>query len=105
MRPVYLVSVSPTFQDEVWRAAADLGARVHEGVAQFHDRQDGSLLTVFGSLDDRDASDWRDDLVASPRVADVPDLSSATAVTVECRSETLVASWVARLAALLPEQA
>ena len=104
MKSAYLVSLAPTFEDDVWRAATELGAQVRDGVAQVHDEQD-RLLTVFGGLDEKHAPDWRDDLVASPSLAAVPDLGTSTAVAVECRSEELFASWVGRLAGLLPEAA
>lgn len=104
MRSAYLVSLAPTFEDDVWRAATELGALVRDRVAQVHDEQD-RLLTVFGGLDEKHARDSRDDLVASPVLADVPQLDASAAVAVECRSAELFASWVGRLAALLPEAA
>lgn len=60
------------------------------------------MLLITGGLGVDGASAWRDDLVASPGRDTVPDLSAAAAVLVECRWEDLFASWIARLAALLP---
>ncbi|MBO0898914.1 hypothetical protein J1G42_02915 [Cellulomonas sp. zg-ZUI222] len=104
MKAAYLVSTSSSFEDDVWRAAAALGAVVDGPYAQYRDEQN-HYLTIFGALDPRHAHDWRDDLAASPGLDDVPDLSTALAVSVECRWEDLFAAWIARLAARLPEAA
>lgn len=104
MKSAYLVSPAPSFEDDVWRAAAALGADVHGPYAQYRDAE-GRYVTVFGALDPKHAADWRDDLVPGPGMETVPDLRAALAVSVECRWEDLFASWVGRLATLLPEPA
>ena len=60
------------------------------------------MLLITGGLGLDGAGAWRDDLVASPGSDTVPDLSTAARVLVECRWEDPFASWIARLAALLP---
>ena len=60
------------------------------------------MLLITGGLGLDGAGAWRDDLVASPGSDTVPDLSTAARVLVECRWEDPFASWIARLAVLLP---
>lgn len=104
MKSAFLVSAGPTFEDDVWRAARSLGADVIVPSAQFRDDQ-GRVLLITGGLGLDGAGAWRDDLVASPGLDAVPDLSAAAAVLVECRWEEMFATWIAWLAALLPEPA
>ena len=104
MKAAYLVSPAPSFEDDVWRAAATLGADVHGPYARYRDTED-RFITVFGALDPKNAADWRDDLRSAPGMDAVPDLEDTFAVSVECRREDLFASWVGKLATLLPEPA
>ncbi|GEK23163.1 hypothetical protein CXY01_36830 [Cellulomonas xylanilytica] len=101
MKSAYLVSLSEAFEVDVLQAAAGLGADVRNDVAQLRDDQD-RLVTVFGGLGAHDAPDWRAGLSAAPGSGPLPDLSTATAVSIECRWEDLFVSFVGRLAALLP---
>lgn len=101
MRSAHLVSLSESFEHDVLQAAARMGADVREDVAQLRDEQD-RFVTVFGGLGLDRASDWREDLTPAPGTGPLPDLSTALAVSVECRWEDLFATVVGRLAALLP---
>lgn len=101
MRSAYLVSLSESFEHDVLRAAAGLGADVRGDVAQLRDGREG-LVTVFGGLGVDGASDWREHLTPAPGSGPLPDLSTAVAVSVECRWEDLFAAFVGRLAGLLP---
>ena len=102
MKSAYLVSPGEAFEVDVLQVAAALGADVREDVAQLRDDQ-GRLFTVFGGLGQDSASDWREDLSAAPGSGPLPDLSTATAVSIECRWEDLFASVVHRLAGRLPD--
>jgi hypothetical protein len=102
VRSAYLVSLSESFEEDVLQAAARLGADVREDVAQFRDDQD-RLVTIFGGLGQDGASDWREDLSAAPGSGPCPDLGTAVAVAIECRWQNLFASFVGRLAGLLPD--
>ncbi|GEM00138.1 hypothetical protein [Cellulomonas terrae] len=101
MKAAYLVSLAPSFEDDVWRAAATLGADVQGQCAQFRDDEDHSL-TIFGDLGQEGAWEWQQGPFEFRGTAPAPDLSRAAALSVECRWEDLFASWVGRLAALLP---
>ncbi|TQL02658.1 hypothetical protein [Cellulomonas sp. SLBN-39] len=104
MKSAYLVSTEDSFEEDLWRAAATLGADVREHAAQLRDDQ-GRLVTIFGQLDPKHAADWREGPFEHRGPGPAPDLSAAVAVSVECRWEDLFASSVARMAALLPYQA
>lgn len=104
MKSAYLVSLADSFEDDVWRAAASLGADVRDHVAQARDEQD-RLVTVFGDLGPSGAWDWQEGPFTYRGTGTAPDLSTAAAVSVECRWEDLFASWVARLASHLPDPA
>lgn len=102
MKSAYLVSLGESFEADVLQAARTLGADVHSDVAQLRDDQD-RLVTVFGGLGQDGASDWREGLSAAPGSGPLPDLSTAGAVSIECRWEDLFVSFVGRLAELLPD--
>ncbi|MBO0898950.1 hypothetical protein J1G44_06070 [Cellulomonas sp. zg-ZUI199] len=101
MKSAFLVSAAESFEDDVWRAARSLGGDVSEASTRVQDEQ-GRVLLITGGLGLDGAGAWQDDLVSSPGLDALPDLSTAAAVLVECRWEDLFASWIARLAALLP---
>ena len=101
MKSAYLVSLGESFEVDVLQAARTLGADVRADVAQLRDDQD-RLVTVFGGLGQGSASDWREGLSAAPGSGPLPDLSTAWAVSIECRWEDLFVSFVGRLAELLP---
>ncbi|GAA4621865.1 hypothetical protein [Cellulomonas oligotrophica] len=101
MRSAYLVSTERSLEDDVWCAAARMGAEVRDHVAQHRDGE-GRLVTVFGALDPKEAADWQEGPFEYRGPGSAPDLSTTVAVSVECRWEDLFVSWVARLASLLP---
>jgi len=98
MKGAFLVSDDSELYEEVRDALLRSGAAAAAGdVVQLRDEK-GNLLTVYGQLPSATEWEWREGSITRRSASDAPNMATATACWVECRSEEAFSLIVRRLA-------